>query len=195
MSYKKSFKSYSSNQPSKERGYLKLPYYSPEGWFEEYDLNDILGTAFGPENIDAAAQILQKSESLSTAPYQNIIHVHGNFYNYANCQISNTSESAEQILRAVLEHEETFGERLTQDLISIFQSQSADREVQQLGSEMAQAQNQKKKPLVRLREFIKNSADTAGNLQKLAGILGPFVLQLVEKAPEIMQFLQTAFAH
>ena len=181
---------------AREHGYSKLPFSSPsENWFEEYDIADILGTAFGPENIDAAAQILQKSENLSTTPYQPIIHVHGNFNYYANCQISNTSESAERLLRAVLDHEEKFSEQLTQELISIFQGQSADRDVQQLGAEMARAKAQKKKPLARLRDFLKNSADTAGNLQKLATILGPFVLKLVEKAPEILQFFQAALSH
>ena len=149
---------------AKEREYSKLP-YSSEGWFEEYDIADILGTAFGPENIEAAAQILPKSENLSTVLYQPIIHVHGNLNYYANCQVSNTSESAERLLRAVLEHEEKFNEQLTQELISIFQGQSADRDVQQLGAEMARAKAQKKKPLARLRDFLKNSADTAGNLQ------------------------------
>ena len=67
--------------------------------------------------------------------------------------------------------------------------------VQQLGAEMARAKAQKKKPLARLRDFLKNSADTAGNLQKLATILGPFVLKLVEKAPEILQFFQAALSH
>ena len=179
---------------AKEREYLKLP-YSSEGWFEEYDIADILGTAFGPENIEAAAQILPKSENLSTVLYQPIIHVHGNLNYYANCQVSNTSESAERVLRAVLEHEEKFNEQLTQELISIFQGQSADRDVQQLGAEMARAKAQKKKPLACLREFIKNSADTAGNIQKLAMILSPFVLKLVEKAPEILQFFQAALSH
>jgi len=95
----------------------------------------------------------------------------------------------------VLEHEEKFNEQLTQELISIFQGQSADRDVQQLGAEMARAKAQKKKPLACLREFIKNSADTAGNIQKLAMILSPFVLKLVEKAPEILQFFQAALSH
>ena len=132
---------------------------------------------------------------MSTVLYQPIIHVHGNLNYYANSQVSNTSESAERLLRAVLEHEEKFNEQLPQELISIFQGQSADRDVQQLGAEMARAKAQNKKPLARLRDFLKNSADTAGNLQKLATILGPFVLKLVEKAPEILQFFQAALSH
>ena len=180
---------------AKEAGISQLSFPSNKGHLMIHPVDDILGIAFGPENIDAAAQILPKSENLSTAQYQPIINVHGNFNYYVNCPISNTSKSAERLLRAVLEHEAKFSEQLTQELISIFQSQCVDRDVQQLGAEMAQAKSQKKKPLVRLREFIKNSADTAGNMQKLATILGPFVLKLVEKAPEILQFFQAALSH
>ena len=174
---------------AKTKGITALPSLEDDE-LEMYPVDDILGTALGTENIESINRAIRESPQQDLASVMQQTIVQGNYYNFSNCPIRNSSADAERILQTVLEHQDTANDRLVTTLISIFESQNAGKEVQQLAQEMKKdAKDKKQNPLARLAGFVKQTADTADNFKKLAAILTPFVTYLVEHAPEILQFL------
>ena len=174
---------------AKTKGITVLPSLEDDE-LEMYPVDDILGTALGTENIESINRAIRESPQQDPASVMQQTIVQGNYYNFSNCPIRNSSADAERILQTVLEHQDTANDRLVTTLISIFESQNAGKEVQQLAQEMKKdAKDKKQNPLARLAGFVKQTADTADNFKKLAAILTPSVTYLVEHAPEILQFL------
>ncbi len=175
---------------AKTKGITVLPSLEDDE-LEMYPVDDILGTALGTENIESINRAIRESPQQDPASVMQQTIVQGNYYNFSNCPIRNSSADAERILQTVLEHQDTANDRLVTTLISIFESQKRRQGGTTAGprDEKRMQRTRNRTPLARLAGFVKQTADTADNFKKLAAILTPSVTYLVEHAPEILQFL------
>ena len=161
---------------AKKKGWTELPSLE-DGEFHVYNVDQILDSAFNPQQVQAALkQERQNNFSGTIAPaiyMQNLTN---------QIQIGWSAEDVQTFTSAFLERQDLLTEEVITKLIDLLCHQE-EVILQQLGQKMAKS----KTPVQQLKDFISNTAKTGKDIQTLSQLLkaiyaaAPAILEAVQK--------------